>query len=64
MDKMKAEALARARAQIAERIACYCKHLPPGDLEALLDRMAGIQCKYESMAFLPKTLPVKMRELD
>lgn len=65
MDKMKAEALARARAQIAERVSCYCKNLPPGELDALLDRMAGIQCKYDSMAFsMPKTTPIKLRELD
>lgn len=65
MDKVKAEAIARARAQIAERIAGYCKDLPPGELDALLDKMAGIQCKYDSMAFtMPRTTPPKLRELD
>ena len=47
MEKLKAEALARARAQIAERIARFCTNLSPEEFEALLDRMAGIQCKYE-----------------
>lgn len=65
MDKVKAEALARARALIAERIAGYCRDLPPGELDALLDRMAGIQCKYDSMAFtMPRTTPVKPRDRD
>ena len=48
MDKVKAEAIARARAQIAERITRFCTNLSPAELDALLDRMAGIQCKYES----------------
>ena len=52
MDKVKAEAIARAKSQIAERIARFCKNLPPEEFEALLDRMAGIQCKYESGGFL------------
>jgi hypothetical protein len=51
MDKVKAEAIARARSQIAERIAGFCKNRSPEEFEALLDRMAGIQCKYESGGF-------------
>jgi hypothetical protein len=51
MDKVKAEAIARARCQIAERIARFCKNLSPEEFDALLDRMAGIQCKYESGGF-------------
>ncbi|HWL39757.1 MAG TPA: hypothetical protein VNO75_05920 [Gemmatimonadaceae bacterium] len=47
MERIKAEAIARARAQIAERIARFCKNLTPEEYDALLDRMAGIQCKYE-----------------
>ncbi len=47
MDKIRAEAIARARAQIAERIARFCRNLTPEEFEALLDRMAGIHCKYE-----------------
>ena len=65
MEKMKAEAIARARAQIAERIAGYCKNLPPEELDALLDKMAGIQCKYDSIIFtMPRATPPKLRELD
>jgi len=52
MEKLKAEAIARARAQIAERIARFCTNLSPEDFEALLDRMAGIQCKYESLGLI------------
>lgn len=58
MEKLKAEALARARAQIAERIARFCTHLSPVDFDALLDRMARIQCKYESLGFIkPDSTP-------
>ena len=59
MDKLKAEALARARSEIAGRIAGFCKNLSPQELDALLDRMAGIQCKYDSISFpdLPKPKP-------
>ena len=52
MDKLKAEAIGRARAQIAERIARFCTSLSPDEFEALLDRMAGIQCKYESLGLI------------
>lgn len=47
MEKVKAEAIARARAQIAERIARFCRNLSPEEFDALVDRMAGIHCKYE-----------------
>ena len=49
MDELKAEALGRARAQIADRIARFCTNLSAAEGDALLDRMAGIQCKYESI---------------
>jgi len=52
MENQKAEALARARAQIAERIRRFCTNLSPAEFEALLDRMAGIQCKYESLGLI------------
>jgi hypothetical protein len=54
MDKFKAEAIARARAQIAARIARFCRNLSREDFEALLDRMAGIQYKYESLEEIPE----------
>ncbi len=47
MDKVKAEAIARARAQIAARIGRFCRNLSREEFDALLDRMAGIHCKYE-----------------
>ena len=64
--KMKAEALARARAEIAGRIARYCKNLSPEELDALLDRMAGIQCKYDAIGYLriPERTPPRTRGLD
>ncbi len=55
MDKMRAEAIARARAQIAERIARFCRNLSREEFEALLDRMAGIHCKYEYPESPPST---------
>ena len=58
MEKSRTEALARARAQIAERIARFCTNLSPAELDALLDRMAGIQCKYESFGLIK---PAKKR---
>ena len=60
MDKVKADALARARSQIAGRISRLCRNLSAEEFDALLDRMAGIQCKYDSVSFShssPKTPP-------
>ncbi|MEX2110751.1 MAG: hypothetical protein WD802_09130 [Gemmatimonadaceae bacterium] len=53
MEKIKAEAIARARAQIAPRIARFCKELSQEEFEALLDRMAGIQYKYDCVDDIP-----------
>jgi hypothetical protein len=55
MERIKAEAIARARAQIAARIARFCNELSQEEFEALLDRMAGIQYKYDYVAVLPKS---------
>lgn len=52
MEKLKAEAIGRARAKIAERVARFCTNLSPEEFEALLDRMAGIQCKYELLGLI------------
>ncbi len=59
MHKAKAEAIARARVQIAERIARFCRNLSPEEFDALLDRMAGIYCKYE----YPETLSAKEKRI-
>ena len=59
MDKVKAEAIARARAQIAERIGRFCRNLSREEFDALLDRMAGIHCKYE----YPDSPPAKKKRV-
>lgn len=48
-DKRKSEAIAAARREIAKRIARFCTSLSPEEFNALLDRMAHIQWKYETM---------------
>jgi hypothetical protein len=48
-EKRKAEAVAAARTEIARRIARFCTGLSPKELDALLDRMALLQWKYEVM---------------
>lgn len=55
MHKARAEAIARARVQIAERITRFCRNLSPEEFDALLDRMAGIYCKYEYPEDTPPT---------
>lgn len=56
MDKVKADALARARSQIAARISRLCGNFPAQEFDVLLDRMAGIQCKYDSVSFSHSSL--------
>jgi hypothetical protein len=48
-DNRKAEAVAAARHEIAMRIARFCTSLSPEEFDALLDRMAKVQWKYEVM---------------
>lgn len=48
-EKRKAEAIAAARGAIAKRIARFCTSLTPQEFEALLDRMAQVQWKYDMM---------------
>ena len=48
-EKRKAEAIAAARSEIARRIARFCTSLSPEELDALLDRMANVQWKYQMM---------------
>lgn len=48
-----AEAIARARVQIAKRITRLCQNLTREELDLLLDRMAGIQVKYELLGDFP-----------
>jgi hypothetical protein len=60
-EKRKAEAIAAARNEIAKRIARVCTTLTPEDLELLLDRMARVQWKYQTMAVdsTPADVPPK-----
>jgi hypothetical protein len=47
VDRLKVESVRRVRAQIAKRVEKYCTNLSSDEFEALVDQMAGIQCKYE-----------------
>ena len=46
-EHQKTEAIAAARREIARRIARVCASLSPEEFDKLVDRMAGIQWKYE-----------------
>ena len=48
-NRYQAEALAAARLHIARRIARFCTSLSPTEFEALLDKMVGIQWKYDML---------------
>ena len=48
-DKRQVEAIAAARREIAKRIARFCTALSRDEFDALLDRMALVQWKYEVM---------------
>jgi hypothetical protein len=52
-DRRKREAIAAARSEIARRLARICSTLPPEEFERLLDRMAGLQWKYDVLPFIP-----------
>jgi hypothetical protein len=64
-NKRKAEAIAAARREIAKRIARFCTKLSPAEFDALLDRMAHVQWKYDTMPNLmePPDLEHQLREL-
>ncbi len=52
-ERTKAERIAQARLEIAGRIKRVCERLPRAEFEKLLDRMAGIQCKYDVFPNVP-----------
>jgi hypothetical protein len=54
-ERTKAERLAQARLEIAARIKRVCERLPRPEFERLLDRMAGIHCKYDVFPNIPET---------
>ena len=49
LEKRKKEAVAAARREIARRIARFCAGLSPEEYNALLDRMAQVQWKYDTL---------------
>ena len=64
-DKIKAEAIAAARREIARRIARFCTGLSSEEFEALLDRMAHVQWKYDTRPNIgePPDIERQLREL-
>jgi len=64
-NKRKAEAIAVVRREIAKRIARFCTSLSPEEFNALLDRMAHVQWKYETMPNVaePPDIEQQLREL-
>lgn len=64
-DKRKAEAVAVVRCEIAKRIARFCTALSPEEFNALLDRMAQVQWKYDVMPIVadPPDIEQQLREL-
>lgn len=64
-DKRKADAISAVRCEIAKRIAPFCSALSPEELNALLDRMAQLQWKYDVMPINtePADMERRLREL-
>lgn len=64
LDKRKAEAIAAARREIARRIARFCTSLTAEEYNALLDRMAQVQWKYDTLPNIAEpNVETKLREL-
>ena len=59
--KRKAEAIAAARHEIARRIARFCTGLSSEEFNALLDRMAHIQWKYDVFPLVDDPSSVRAR---
>jgi len=55
-ENIRSEARALARDKIAARIRRVCGSLSEAEFDALVDRMAGVQCKYEQMNGDPTSL--------
>jgi hypothetical protein len=63
-DKRKAEAIAAARREIARRIARFCTGLSAEQYNALLDRMAHVHWKYDTLPNIAEPeIEKKLREL-
>ena len=63
-ENIRSEARARAREEIANRIRRVCGTLSEADFDALVDRMAGVQCKYEQINGDPTSLQQVLRFLS
>ena len=64
LDKRKAEAIASTRREIATRIARFCTGLSTEEYNALLDRMAQVQWKYDTLPNIAEPdVERKLREL-
>jgi allophanate hydrolase subunit 1 len=55
-DNVRSEARAHARDEIALRIRRVCGSLSDGEFEALVDKMAGVQVKYDQANTHPASL--------
>ena len=65
-ERRKTEAKAAARREIERRIARFCTSLTEEELNALLDRMAYVQWKYDVAPIVGESYPLpkkKGREL-
>jgi hypothetical protein len=56
-ERRKIEAIAAARREIARRIARVCASLSAEEFDKLLDRMAGVQWKYEMAPVVAESKP-------
>jgi hypothetical protein len=65
IEKRKAEAIAAARREIARRIARFCSSLSAEEFNALVDRMAHVQWKYDVLPIVaePPDIEKQLREL-
>ena len=64
LDKRKAEGITAARREIARRIARFCTGLSAEEYNALLDRMAHVQWKYDTLPNIAEpNIERKLREL-
>jgi hypothetical protein len=64
LDKRKAETITAARREIARRIARFCTGLSAEEYNALLDRMAQVQWKYDTLPNIAEPdIEKKLREL-
>lgn len=62
-ENRKAEAIAAARREIAKRISRFCTSLTPEEFDALLDRMARVQWKYDVMPIVAEPPPDMEKQL-